>query len=883
MANDGHVKIGTELDKSGLQKGLSGLGGFAQKGFAAVGNAAVTASKVAVKAIGAAGTAISGLGAFVIKVGGDFEAGMSQVEAVSGATAEEMDRLTEKAKEMGAKTKFSASESAEAFNYMAMAGWKTEDMLGGIEGIMNLAAASGESLAMTSDIVTDALTAFGLTASDSSHFADVLAASSSNANTNVAMMGETFKYVAPVAGALGYSAEDTALAIGLMANAGIKASQAGTSLRTALTNMVSPTDDMDTIMSMLEISVTNADGSMKSLDETMGILRDKFKIVTEEQKNQNYAMREAEFIAENGADVFAGYTEEQKRAEMVMAEGRFQLAQLTEAEAKLYAEQLLGIKTTKKQALTEEQRYMLAETLGRQAFEGLTESQQAAYASALFGKEAMSGMLAIINASEEDYEKLSAAIGDCDGAAADMAETMQDNLQGQFTIMKSAAEGLGIALYEELQEPLKDLVKIGTECIAELTEAFNEGGTEGLIEAGGELLGNILIGASQQLPTLVDLSVSMIDSLLLSIQGNLPAIAEAGVSILTSLCGGMLTVIGSFFSLGANVLENIALGLSSNLSGIVEEGNKLISSFTESLTSNLPNVIESGVQIVTSLVTGFAQMLPELLNAAVEGIISLALALTDPNNLTNIIESGITLLTSLVTGLMEAIPKLIEAAPKIIANLVSAIVANLPRLVVAAIEIMRSLAKGMLNAIAELLKTVPEIYKELKEKFKNIDWGSIGKNLIEGIKKGISEKAASLVEGALDAAKSAVNAVKDWLGIASPSKLARDLIGKNLIAGIGVGIEGETPNLVKKSVNSAHKTVESMQGAITEKSGTIAADVGYRLHMDPEGRNTPGETKVVLEKGSITGDVSMDGVKVGELVAPTVDIEIEKVRKESER
>ena len=194
MANDGHVKIGTELDKSGLQKGLSGLGSYAQKGFAAVGNAAVTASKVAVKAIGAAGTAISGLDAFVIKVGGDFEAGMSQVEAISGATAEEMDRLTEKAKEMGAKTKFSASESAEAFNYMAMAGWKTEDMLGGIEGIMNLAAASGESLAMTSDIVTDALTAFGLTASDSSHFADVLAASSSNANTNVAMMGETFKY-----------------------------------------------------------------------------------------------------------------------------------------------------------------------------------------------------------------------------------------------------------------------------------------------------------------------------------------------------------------------------------------------------------------------------------------------------------------------------------------------------------------------------------------------------------------------------------------------------------------------------------------------------------------------------------------------------------------
>ena len=162
---------------------------------------------------------------------------MSQVAAVSGATGEDFDKLRAKAREMGAKTKFSASEAADAMNYMAMAGWKTSDMLDGIEGIMNLAAASGEDLATTSDIVTDALTAFGLTAKDSGHFADILAAASSNANTNVSMMGETFKYCAPIAGALGFSAEDTAEAIGLMANAGIKSSQAGTSLRTIMNNL----------------------------------------------------------------------------------------------------------------------------------------------------------------------------------------------------------------------------------------------------------------------------------------------------------------------------------------------------------------------------------------------------------------------------------------------------------------------------------------------------------------------------------------------------------------------------------------------------------------------------------------------------------------------
>lgn len=178
-----------------------------------------TASKSIKVALGAVITTVTGIGTYAIKVGSDFEAAMSKVQAISGATGEEIEKLTEKAKEMGQKTKFSATESAEAFQYMAMAGWKTEDMLNGIEGIMNLAAASGEDLANVSDIVTDALTAFGLQAKDSGHFADVLAKASSNSNTNVSMMGATFKYVAPIAGSMKYSIEDTAIAIGLMANA----------------------------------------------------------------------------------------------------------------------------------------------------------------------------------------------------------------------------------------------------------------------------------------------------------------------------------------------------------------------------------------------------------------------------------------------------------------------------------------------------------------------------------------------------------------------------------------------------------------------------------------------------------------------------------------
>lgn len=311
-------------------------------------------------------TPVLGLGTAAVKVTSDFESAMSKVSAISGATGGDLDALNKKAQEMGAKTKFSATESAEVFTYMAMAGWKTEDMLSGIDGIMSLAAADGLDLATTSDIVTDALTAFGLSASDSGHFADVLAKASSNANTNVSMLGESFKYAAPVAGALGYSAEDTAIALGLMANAGIKGSQGGTALRGSLTRLIKPTDDAAALMEQYGLSMTNADGSMKSLGEVMNMLRDK-----------------------------------------------------------------LG---------------------------GLTEAEQAQVAAQIFGQEAMSGMLAIINASDSDYAKLTDAIYDADGAAQQMADTMLDNLSGQLTLLKSALEGLAIQFGEILMPYIKQFV-----------------------------------------------------------------------------------------------------------------------------------------------------------------------------------------------------------------------------------------------------------------------------------------------------------------------------------------------------------------------------------------------------------------------------------------
>lgn len=463
MAVDVGSAVGyLDLDISGFLNGLKSAQNEAEQTSTsitdkldAVGN---KLSSVGKKATALVTTPIVGAGTAIVKTTANFEASMSKVSAISGATGDDLTALSDKAKEMGETTKFSASESAEALQYMAMAGWKTEDMLGGLEGIMNLAAASGEDLASTSDIVTDALTAFGLSASDSGHFADVLATASSNANTNVSMLGESFKYVAPLAGSLGYSVEDVGVALGLMANAGIKAGQAGTSLRSAISGMISPSKDAAGWMSKLGISVTNDDGSMKSLAEVMDMLREKMVPLTEEQIALNYQMAQTPENMGALMDGWSELTDEEKKYRTEVSQGIDILEAMSAEELKEAAQEQLGIKLTKERRLTEEEYYQMAQSLGMSALNGLSESEQAMAASSIFGERAMSGMLAIVNAAPEDYEKLTEAINDADGTAKDMADTMNDNLSGQLTLLKSQIEGVAIKLGNILVPIIKKVV-----------------------------------------------------------------------------------------------------------------------------------------------------------------------------------------------------------------------------------------------------------------------------------------------------------------------------------------------------------------------------------------------------------------------------------------
>lgn len=717
----------------------------------------------------------------VLDIGMNFESGMSKVQAISGASGEDLAALTDKAKEMGAKTKFSATESAEAMQYMAMAGWKTGDMLNGIEGIMNLAAASGEDLATTSDIVTDALTAFGLSAQDSTHFADVLAQASSNANTNVGMMGETFKYVAPVAGAMGYSAEDVATAIGLMANSGIKASQAGTSLRTILTRMAKPTKEVQTAMDQLGVSVIDSDGNMKSLHEIMDDLRS--------------------------------------------------------------------------------------------GFSGLSEAEKVNMAATLGETDGMSGLLAIVNASDGDYQKLTDSINNCSGAAANMAETMQNNLGGQLTILGSTAESLALEIYESVKGPLTDMTKLGIDAVSNLTEGFKTGGVMGMIDAAGQMASAF----AENLPSIIEQGLPLVEGFTENLRSNAGKLVDGGIDLILKLAQGLMDGLPAMLQYVPQIIINIA--------GIIND--------------NAPKLLMAGVQLIVVLGKGLIQAIPDLI-AALPQIIQ---AIVSTLQAFNWVNSGIYIITLLRNGIISMVGAIASAAVEILKAIVGAI-QSLPQKLLEiakkAGEGISSGLKGMLGAIkgaatsilsgivsaltslpSKLLGLAKNGAQSIVKGFTGQSWGNIGKNIITGITAGITGSVGKLAEAAKNAAKKAFDAAKDFLGIHSPSKLMRDVIGKNMIAGFESGIVAETPNLEKTSAGSAQRAVESMQGIALQRSGTVVA--GNQVSPAPTPGGGQGNTVVVLEKGSITGEVTMDGEKVGTIVAPTVDIEIEKARKESER
>ena len=842
----GYLDLDTSKFKTGLKSALADLKAFQSQTatnkdkLAALSSAATSTGRSLTKGLT---VPIAGIGAAAVTVTAKFDAGMSKVQAISGATSKEMEQLREKAKEMGAQTKFSATESAEAFNYMAMAGWKTNDMLDGIEGIMNLAAASGEDLATTSDIVTDALTAFGLSAKDSTHFADVLAAASSNANTNVSMMGETFKYVAPVAGALGFSVEDVSTAIGLMANSGIKGSQAGTALRNIFTRMAKPTAESARVMKQLGISITDSSGQMKDFDTIMGDLR--------------------------------------------------------------------------------------------KGFAGLSEAEKAQAASALAGQEGMSGLLAIVNSSDKDFNKLKDSIYNADGASQHMAETMMDNLPGAITLAKSALEGLGIRIGEVITPAVTKVVRVFTSFISWLSqasdgavrfavgmgiilasigpvlmitgtltrqvltliEAYNmlskvmagktvagfikaaaakakdmamtiadtvanlryqavlHGGTgviSGTISkvlalaaahkvAVGAALG--IVGAviglivymkktGTSVDELKDKVINMFNNLVKQVPEIMDTVSQVAAGIvkqIPTIISGALTSLGTIVSTGlANLktaLPEIAKWWANDMPQLITVGSEMIVNIINGFAKTLPELINTGSDMMVQMIDGFFAQAPKFIDAGmqivlalVEGVVAAmpqlisAMSTVLTNNVGPILSQIVKVMTVIANSIVTNLPVILQSLVTIITALVKAIADNAPMIITAALKLMISLAAGILQALPQIVVAAAKIAAALIQAILSIIGAMIsaGAKILQALWKGIQSWAGALASKVKGVGKRVLKSITSGIG---------NLIstGRNWIIGLWNGIK----SWVGKVTSGVRSFAKRLPGVVKGALGSL--------------------------------------------------------------
>lgn len=778
------------------------------------------------------------LGGAAVSIGKQFDESMSQVQAVSGATGDEFDQLRDKAREMGAKTKFSASDAADAMNYMAMAGWKTKQMLSGIEGIMNLAAASGEDLATTSDIVTDALTAMGYAAKDSGRLADVMAAASSNANTNVRMMGETFKYAAAVAGSMNYSMEDVALATGLMANSGIKASQAGTSLRSMISRMAAPTKQVSQAMDSLGVSIENADGTTRPFRDVMVDLRSKMA--------------------------------------------------------------------------------------------GLSDVEKTQIANSIAGKNAMSGFLAIINASDKDFNKLASAIDNSDGAAQQMADTMLDNFGGQITILSSSLQELAISVSDTLTPAVSKLAA-GAQKLVTWFNNLSDGQKRvvvtlaGIAGAAGPVLivlGGMLKACNSAVTAYANMAAKLVTS---ERATKLYKRAQLGLNTVMTRCRITLTYLKAGYLADAVAMTRgtkaVKLAtIAQKAFNLVMKANPVVLivsaiaalitvlSVLEAKGKNVVKSIDNFTVSITNKINSISKVMPQVIEGAVNGIIK---------NLPALIKAGTNMIVAIAKGLIKAIPAVVKAMPQIIAALVKAAIAVGKALITAGASLIKYLYNGIKSGFSKIITSVVNMIKNviarvkiffgkmksagvslinnflsgLKSKFSGVlskvgsfarsipskiksglgSLKSIGSNLITGLWSGISNKVGwlkSQISGF-------VGNVKAWLKkffkIGSPSRLMADEIGQWIPAGIAEGITGNMKS-VKSAMHGMTETIESPSLQISAAGGN---DIDYDRLANAMVKALSG-----IE---MTSTVQMDGKTVAKTTAPFMQTELNKMSKLSNR
>ena len=697
----------TRLDTSGFQKGVSSM-------TVAAGNLIADLTKTA-------GSKLAGLAKSSVSVGMQFDASMSQVAATMGTTVDQIDNLTKTAKEMGSTTKFTATQAADALNYLALAGYDADKAAEVLPSVLNLAAAGGMDLAYASDLVTDAMASLNIEANKQNvdEFGNKLAMAASKANANVAQLGEAILTVGGTAANLKEGTTELTTALGLLANVGLKGAEGGTHLRNIILSLQSPTKDASKVMQKLGLEVYDAQGNMRGLDDILTDLND--------------------------------------------------------------------------------------------AMSGMTQGGKDSVINALFNKTDLAAVNGLLAAQGEQWETLAdqidaagEATGDGLGAMEQMAETQIDNLQGAVTIMSSAFEGLQLAIYDELEPILTDVVKWGTDCLTQLTTALTEGGPEAMMQAAGEILSDLASGVAEQLPWLM----------------------TTGVEIITQLAEDIVAATPAMLDTAAEVLGALVQGLSEALPQLVDTGIQMISQLGEGLKTGLPDFLAQAMPIAADFASGLRE------------------------NAGQIVDAGVQFILDLAQGIADGLPTLIEYLPGIVSDIAGIINDNAPKILMAGVYLIETLGKGLIQALPTVIANIPQICKAIFDVFTAFRWLDIGKSILDGLWKGISSGWNAVVSKVGELANSLPKVVKTILGIHSPSKVFSE-IGLNVCRGLA---EGLTKN--DKQVKDAAKTVVA---SVTDTAKSIQDGVTRTVETTTEmmADGTTQQVQTITE----TGKQLIDGVE----------------------
>ena len=815
---------------AGAKPDVEGLGDAAEKSggkFEKLGGILKGIGKVAATGLAAATVAVGGFAASSVNTGMAFDSSMSQVAATMGYSTAELNdstseasknfsKLREFAMEMGATTAFSASQSADALNYMALAGYDAETSMNMLPNVLNLAAAGGIELAAASDMVTNAQSALGLSLDETSELVDKMAAASSKSNTSVQQLGDAILAIGGTAKDLAGGTTELSTALGILADNGIQGAEGGTHLRNIILSLGSPTDTAAKALKQLGVDVFDAEGKMRPLNETFGDLND--ALSTMSQGDRMSAISDI-FNTTDVASVNAllGTSAERWDELGSAVDGAWvNMGSLSESMSDVGLDLKATQDSLDRLGISGETFSDILKTSGgdAEAFaDGLWEAADAGVSQA-----------DIIGALGGNLKDLQAAFDSTTGAAQAMADTQLDNLAGDITYFKSALEAAQIIISDELSPTLREFTQFGTESVTKLSEAFKKDGLTGAMGALGEILSDGLGMIVEMLPSVVDAGMQLLGALGQGLLDNMPLIIDAAIRIVSTLGNGIL--------------------------------------------KSLPVLVGAAMQIIASLASGIGEMLSELIPAIVETVILIAETLIE--NLPLILDAGMQLLSGLTDGIIGALPLLIEKLPQLIISFVGFITENLPQLVETGINLIVQLGVGLIQAIPSLVAQLPQIIAAIVGGFAEVPGMmlDIGGNIVKGIWEGITAMGSWLKEKVSGFFGGVVDGIKGLLGIHSPSTVFEE-IGDNMALGFGKGF-GESMKTVAEDIEDEIPT--DFSGPETDdpdpdKTGPVPEDGGGDWGPGPGGTGPAGaafapEVKIEITVQGIADEESLDELRL---------------------